>query len=81
MKIKIINTSEHPLPSYETIYSAGMDLRANVLEPSTLKPLHCLLFFIAQETALPVQPMWFAASLTLSNAIPLTSTILDLCEL
>jgi dUTP pyrophosphatase len=39
MKIKIINTSEHPLPSYETIYSAGMDLRANVLEPSTLKPL------------------------------------------
>lgn len=39
MKIKIINKSEHPLPSYETIYSAGMDLRANVLEPSTLKPL------------------------------------------
>ncbi len=39
MKIKIINKSEHPLPSYETIYSAGMDLRANVPEPSTLKPL------------------------------------------
>jgi dUTP pyrophosphatase len=39
MRIKIINKSEHPLPSYETIYSAGMDLRANVLEPSTLKPL------------------------------------------
>jgi dUTP pyrophosphatase len=39
MKIKIINRSEHPLPSYETIYSAGMDLRANVPEPSTLKPL------------------------------------------
>lgn len=39
MKIKIINKSEHPLPSYETIYSAGMDLRANVPESSTLKPL------------------------------------------
>jgi deoxyuridine 5'-triphosphate nucleotidohydrolase (dut) len=39
MKIKIINKSEHPLPSYETIYSAGMDLRANVPGPSTLKPL------------------------------------------
>tara|TARA_B100001146_G_scaffold225257_1_gene249114 strand:- start:42676 stop:43110 length:435 start_codon:yes stop_codon:yes gene_type:complete len=39
MKIKIVNTSEHPLPSYETIASAGMDLRAQVLEPSTLQPL------------------------------------------
>ncbi len=39
MKIKIINKSNHPLPLYETIASAGMDLRANVLEPSTLKPL------------------------------------------
>jgi len=39
MKIKIINKSGHPLPSYETIASAGMDLRACVEEPSTLKPL------------------------------------------
>ena len=39
MKIKIINTSEHPLPHYETMASAGMDLRANVPEPSTLQPL------------------------------------------
>jgi len=37
--IKIINKSNHPLPSYETIASAGMDIRANVSEPSTLKPL------------------------------------------
>src|SRR5688572_12657307 len=37
--IKIINKSSHPLPSYETIASAGMDLRANVDAPSTLKPL------------------------------------------
>ncbi|OAB80633.1 dUTP diphosphatase [Cochleicola gelatinilyticus] len=39
MKIKIINKSNHPIPAYETIASAGMDLRANVPEPSTLKPL------------------------------------------
>jgi dUTP pyrophosphatase len=39
MKVKIINKSSHPLPAYETIYSAGMDIRANVPEPSTLKPL------------------------------------------
>jgi dUTP pyrophosphatase len=39
MKIKIINKSEHPLPSYETMFSAGMDLRASVVESSTLKPL------------------------------------------
>ena len=39
MKVKVINKSSHPLPAYETIYSAGMDIRANVPEPSTLKPL------------------------------------------
>ena len=39
MKIKIINKSEHALPSYETMFSAGMDLRAFIAEPSTLKPL------------------------------------------
>ena len=39
MKIKIINKSSHGLPHYETIASAGMDLRANLSEPRTLKPL------------------------------------------
>lgn len=39
MEIKIINQSQHPLPSYETLASAGMDLRANLTEPITLKPL------------------------------------------
>ena len=39
MKIKIINKSSHPLPSYETEYSAGMDLRANLGKPITLKSL------------------------------------------
>ena len=39
MKIKIINKSNHALPHYETIASAGMDLRANIPEAITLKPL------------------------------------------
>lgn len=39
MQIKIINSSSHPLPNYETIASAGMDLRANLAEPITLKSL------------------------------------------
>jgi dUTP pyrophosphatase len=39
MTIKIINKSSHQLPNYETIASAGMDLRANILEPITLKSL------------------------------------------
>lgn len=39
MTIKIINTSSHALPNYETIASAGMDIRANIEAPITLKSL------------------------------------------
>ena len=39
MKIKIINKSRHELPHYETIASAGMDLRASLTESRILKPL------------------------------------------
>ena len=39
VKVKIINKSSNPLPSYSTSSSAGMDLRANLSEPVTLKPL------------------------------------------
>ena len=39
MTIKIINKSQHELPNYETLSSAGMDLRANISEPITLQPL------------------------------------------
>ena len=39
MKIKIINRSKHALPKYQTAFSAGMDLYANLDEPVTLKPL------------------------------------------
>lgn len=39
MKIKIINKSRHDLPHYETMASAGMDLRASLTESRILKPL------------------------------------------
>jgi len=39
MNINIINKSSHELPNYETIASAGMDLRANIQKPILLKPL------------------------------------------
>lgn len=39
MQINIINKSGHPLPKYETIASAGMDLRASISESIVLKPL------------------------------------------
>lgn len=37
MQIKIINKSKHTLPHYETIASAGMDVRANLEAPFLLK--------------------------------------------
>lgn len=39
MKIKIVNRSAHALPAYETIASAGMDLRANNEEPVVVNSL------------------------------------------
>ena len=37
--VKIINSSKNELPAYSTDDSAGMDLRASLSEPITLKPL------------------------------------------
>jgi dUTP pyrophosphatase len=39
MHIKIVNTSKHPLPAYETEASAGMDLKAELTDDVILKPL------------------------------------------
>ncbi|MEO6148980.1 MAG: dUTP diphosphatase [Mucilaginibacter sp.] len=39
MIIRVINKSDNPLPSYETLHAAGMDLRAFIETPVTLKPL------------------------------------------
>lgn len=54
MTINIINKSHHPLPSYETIASAGMDLRANLDKPVTLKPMQRSIIPTGLFMALPV---------------------------
>jgi len=54
MKVQIINKSKHELPSYETIASAGMDLRANISEEIILKPLERAIVKTGLFIALPV---------------------------
>ncbi len=54
MKINIINKSKHELPSYETIASAGMDLRANIQDDIVLKPLERKLIPTGLFMAVPV---------------------------
>ena len=44
MDVKIVNKSNHQLPSYATASSAGMDLKADILEPIVLKPMERYLF-------------------------------------
>lgn len=39
MEVKVVNKSNHRLPEYATIGSAGMDIKANISEPIALKPL------------------------------------------
>ncbi|MBP5484295.1 MAG: dUTP diphosphatase [Bacteroidaceae bacterium] len=53
MKIEIINESHHPLPQYATPLSAGMDLRANLDAPVTLRPLERRLIPTGLRIALP----------------------------
>ena len=54
MRVKIINKSNNPLPQYATSYSAGMDLRANLNTPVTLKPLERALIPTGLFVELPV---------------------------
>ncbi|CAM3951259.1 dUTP diphosphatase [Flavobacterium weaverense] len=54
MTIDIINKSAHALPNYETIASAGMDLRANITESITLKPLGRAIIKTGLFIALPI---------------------------
>lgn len=54
MNIKIINTSGHPLPSYETEHAAGMDLRAFLSESMTLMPMQRALVPTGLYIELPV---------------------------
>ena len=54
MKIKVVNKGHQPLPEYATPQSAGMDLRANIEAPITLKPMERRLIPTGLYIALPV---------------------------
>ena len=54
MKIRIVNQSKHQLPAYETIASAGMDLRANLDVELNIKPLERILVPTGIFIELPV---------------------------
>lgn len=54
MKVKVINNSRHSLPEYETIHSAGLDLRANIDSPITLGSLERALIPTGLFIELPV---------------------------
>lgn len=54
MDIKVVNKGHQPLPEYVTPQSAGMDLRANIEAPITLKPMERRLIPTGLYIALPV---------------------------
>lgn len=54
MQVRIINKSSHALPAYETIASAGMDVRANIDGPIELKPLERVLVKTGLFMEIPV---------------------------
>ena len=54
MDVQIINKSKHEIPRYETNSSAGMDLRANIEEAITLKPLERTIVKTGLFIALPI---------------------------
>jgi dUTP pyrophosphatase len=53
IKIKVVNRGHQQLPAYATPQSAGMDLRANLDEPITLRPLERRLIPTGLHIALP----------------------------
>ncbi|MDE5954613.1 MAG: dUTP diphosphatase [Duncaniella sp.] len=77
MKVKIINDSSNPLPAYETPSSAGMDVRARLESPVTLKPLQRALIPTGLRIQLPqgyecqVRPR---SGLALKHGISLVNT-------
>lgn len=53
MKVKIVNRSAWPLPSYATSQSAGMDIKANIQEPVEIAPLQRVMIPTGLSVALP----------------------------
>ena len=54
MQIEIINHSSHPLPAYQTVGSAGMDLYAFITDEIYLEPMQRILIPTGLHVALPM---------------------------
>ena len=54
MNVQILNKSKHATPNYETEGAAGMDLRANIKETITLKPLERAIVKTGLFISLPI---------------------------
>lgn len=54
IKIKVINKGKQQLPTYATPQSAGMDLRANLDTPVTIRPMERKLIGTGLHIALPI---------------------------
>lgn len=53
LKVKIINKSDNALPCYETLSSAGMDVRASLNEPIVIQPMQRVLIPTGLRVQLP----------------------------
>lgn len=53
IEVRVVNNGEQELPAYETPFSSGMDLRANLKEPITLAPMERFLIPTGLHIALP----------------------------
>ncbi len=70
VEVKIINQSKHALPAYETLGSAGMDLRANIEEVINLQPFERM----AVPTGLFIElPQGFEAQIRPRSGLSLKS--------
>ncbi len=54
MQVEIINKSKHPLPHYASTGAAGLDVRANLDAPITIKPLERALIKTGLFLAIPL---------------------------
>lgn len=54
LPVKVVNKSHHALPAYQTAAAAGLDLRAFLAQPLTLKPLERVLVPTGLYMEIPV---------------------------
>lgn len=77
MVVKVINKSNFPLPEYKTSGASGMDIRANIKEPITLRPLERILIptgiyvQIPERAEIQIRPR---SGLALKNGLTVLNT-------